>query len=504
MLESSPSFPPLHSANQQTALRGANGSLSYAALEDRILRLASGLLGREKDLREQRIAIFMEAGFDYVTSLLGIWRAGGIAVPLNVHAALPELEHALATADVKQLLVSGDRHHQVHGLAGLCLRLGIAMVTVESHLDSGLSPMPLLDGDRRAMMLFTSGTTSKPKGVVTSHRNIRAQITTLVKAWHWRSSDRIPLFLPLHHIHGIINVLCCALWSGASVSLFPKFEAEYVRRGVAARDWNVFMAVPTIYVKILQYVSALSEAERNSISAGFSAMRLMVSGSAACPVQLFEDWRAFTGQSLLERYGMTETGMTISNPYAGERRAGAVGQALPGVDVVLFDEDDSRILDDHVPGEIRIRGDNVFKEYWRNPEATAAAFRDGWFCTGDTAENDRGYFRILGRSSIDIIKSGGYKLSALEIESVLLAHEAIAECAVIGIADETWGEAVCACVVLRDGASLDQDSLKNWCRDQMSPYKIPRRFFVLEALPRNAMGKVTKPALAEMIDKALN
>jgi malonyl-CoA/methylmalonyl-CoA synthetase len=501
MPDSPMAFPPLHSANQQVALRDGNGALSYAALDDRISRLASGLLGEDTDLQEQRVAIFMEASFDYVTALLGIWRAGGIAVPLNVHAALPELEHALQTADVKWLLVSGDRHHQVHGLAALCLHLGIVMVSAESFLDADLQPLPMLEGNRRAMMLFTSGTTNKPKGVVSTHRNIRAQITTLVKAWHWRSTDRIPLFLPLHHIHGIINILCCALWSGASVTLFPRFEAEFVLRGVADRDWTLFMAVPTIYVKILHHISGLREGERNKISEGFSAIRLMVSGSAACPVKLFEDWRALTGQSLLERYGMTETGMTISNPYEGERRAGAVGQALPGVEVVLFDEDDSRILDDHVPGEIRIRGDNVFIEYWRNPQATSAAFRDGWFCTGDTAEHDRGYFRILGRSSIDIIKSGGYKLSALEIESVLLTHEAIAECAVIGIADDTWGEAVCACVVLRAGTSLDQESLKSWCRDRMSPYKIPKHLCLFEALPRNAMGKVTKPALADMVDK---
>lgn len=499
MAETSMTFPPLHSANQRVALLDGNHSLSYAALEDRVVRLASGLLGQQQDLMERRIAMFMPAGFDYVTSLLGIWRSGGIAVPLNVHAALPELEHVLETAGVSVILVSGDRHKQLAGLAPLCLRLGISLVAIDRLLDVDIRSLPVLQDNRRAMMLFTSGTTNRPKGVVSTHRNIRAQITTLIKAWHWLATDRIPLFLPLHHIHGIINVLCCALWSGASVTLFPRFDTEFVLRGVAAGDWTLFMAVPTIYVKILQHLPGLPPAEQARIRDGFSAMRLMVSGSAACPVKLFTDWQAFTGQCLLERYGMTETGMTISNPLEGERRAGAVGQALPGVEVVLFDEDDSRILDDHVPGEIRIRGDNVFNEYWQNPQATQEAFRDGWFCTGDTAELDRGYFRILGRSSIDIIKSGGYKLSALEIESVLLSHEAIAECAVIGIADDTWGEAVCACIVLKEGMQLTREILREWCRERMSAYRIPQRVCLMEALPRNAMGKVMKPQLKTLV-----
>jgi malonyl-CoA/methylmalonyl-CoA synthetase len=228
-------------------------------------------------------------------------------------------------------------------------------------------------------------------------------------------------------------------------------------------------------------------------------MRLNVSGSAACPVPLFERWRELTGQVLLERYGMTEIGMALSNPYRGERRAGFVGQALPGVDVRLAAEDGSIIAVEDQPGEIQVRGPNVFREYWDNRQATADSFTEGWFRTGDMAVRERGYYRIMGRTSIDIIKSGGYKISALEIEGVLLEHPQIAEVAVIGAEDPVWGEAVAAFVVSRSGEALDAGALRQWCKGRLSDYKIPKQVRFVEALPRNAMGKVTKPDLKPLL-----
>jgi malonyl-CoA/methylmalonyl-CoA synthetase len=348
-------------------------------------------------------------------------------------------------------------------------------------------------------MLFTSGTTNKPKGVVSTHKTIRAQITTLIDAWEWSEDDVIPLFLPLHHIHGIINILSCSLWAGATVHLFAKFDIPKITEEVTSGTYNVFMAVPTIYVKLIQYFDSIDPATVRKICDGFAEMRLNISGSAACPVKLFKQWQDLTGQVLLERYGMTEIGMGISNPYNGERRAGAVGQALPGVEVQLFDEYDSPITEEALAGEIRIKGDNVFLEYWDNPKATAESFKDGWFCTGDVAVWEDGFYRIMGRSSVDIIKSGGYKLSALEIEGVLLTHDDIAEVAVIGVPDDTWGEAVTAFIGLKEGASLEYADLKHWCEGRMSSYKIPKDIKLVDALPRNAMGKVTKPALKELV-----
>jgi malonyl-CoA/methylmalonyl-CoA synthetase len=221
----------------------------------------------------------------------------------------------------------------------------------------------------------------------------------------------------------------------------------------------------------------------------------MVSGSAALPASVHEKWTALTGQKLLERYGMTETGMAISNPYHGERRPGAVGKPLPGVEVRLKSESGAIVSGENEPGEIQVRGPGVFHAYWNRPEVSAESFDEGWFRTGDMAVLETGYYRIMGRLSVDIIKSGGYKLSALEIEAALLEHPHVLECAVIGAPDDTWGEAVSAAVVLGEGATLELAALREWCKGRLSVYKIPQRLRVVDALPRNAMGKVTKPAI---------
>ena len=221
----------------------------------------------------------------------------------------------------------------------------------------------------------------------------------------------------------------------------------------------------------------------------------MISGSAALAVPVLERWREISGHTLLERYGMTEVGIALTNPLRGDRRPGFVGGPLPGMFVRVVD--DGKVLEgDGVTGELQVRGANVFTEYWRRPDETAASFTpDGWFRTGDQVTMDGGCLRITGRLSTDIIKSGGYKISALEIEGVLLAHPAIAECAVVGIADETWGERVAAAVVLRAGKSLELDALRTWARAELAPYKLPTLLSVVESLPRNVMGKVLKPAV---------
>ena len=489
-------FPFLNSNSAEVALVEGDDKHTYSEVNDRIKLFSSGILGKKEDLNEERIAFFLPASLDYVTAMHGVWRAGGIAVPLNVASAVSELDHYLTCANVTRL-IAGTEYHD--SLKELCKSLEIKLLSVGDLLAVEPRELPLIDPERRAMMLFTSGTTNKPKGVVSTHKTIYAQIKTLINAWEWSEKDVIPLFLPLHHIHGIINILSCGLWAGATVHLFSKFDIPKISNQITLGTYNVFMAVPTIYVKLIQYFETIGEDEVQKICAGFNAMRLNISGSAACPVKLFEQWKALTGQVLLERYGMTEIGMGISNPYNGERRAGAVGQPLPGVECRLFDESDNPIEEESKSGEIRIKGDNVFLEYWGNEEATQSSFRDGWFCTGDVAVIEDGYFRIMGRSSVDIIKSGGYKLSALEIEGVLLTHESVEEVAVIGVEDDTWGEAVTAFVVVKDGAELSYNSLKIWCGDRMSSYKIPKKLVVVDTLPRNAMGKVTKPKLSQLI-----
>jgi len=463
-------------------------SLSYSDLLTRSAGVASCLLAGADDLGEERIAFYLPGSIDYALVMWGIWRAGGVAVPLNIAASTADLEHVFATTGVARLIVGDGAPAHIHEL---CDRMNVAVLRVA---DLGGSPvaLPGIAPDRRAMILFTSGTTSKPKGVVTTHANITAQVRTLIDAWGWGEDDSIPLFLPMHHVHGIINVLSCALWAGARVETFEKFEASSICARVADGAYSLFMAVPTIYVKLIDYLNGLQVAERQRICDGFRAMRLMISGSAALPVKIHEDWQALTGQVLLERYGMTEIGMAISNPLNGERRPGAVGMPLPGVEVILAGEDGGVLDGENNPGEIWVRGPNVFSEYWRNSAATEDSFTDGWFRTGDMAVRERGYYRIMGRLSMDIIKSGGEKLSALEIEDVLLTHPDIAECAVVGAPDDTWGEAVCAAIVPAEGASVDEASIRAWGKDRMTHYKVPKRVMIQASLPRNAMGKVTK------------
>jgi len=488
-------FPHLRNETNKIALVDGEYRYTYAELNQRIQRFASGLLGDLDDLQEERVAFFLPASLDYVTTMHGVWQAGGIAVPLNVASAVAELDHYLSSASVTRLITSAEYRDS---LQALCKGLDIELLLADEVLVGEARPLPEIELSRRALMLFTSGTTSKPKGVVSTHKTVQAQITTLVQAWEWTEEDVIPLFLPLHHIHGIINILSCGLWAGATVHLYTKFDVPRITDEIIAGTFNVFMAVPTIYVKLIQYFDSIEQDRVSKICDGFASMRLMISGSAACPVKLFDQWQELTGQVLLERYGMTEIGMGISNPYRGERRAGYVGQPLPGVDVQLFDEDDSPVLEEGLSGEIRVRGDNVFLEYWNNPKATEESFKDGWFCTGDVGVVEDGYYRIMGRSSVDIIKSGGYKLSALEIEGVLLTHESVSEVAVIGIEDDTWGESVMAIIALKEGTSLEYDQLKKWCTGKMSSYKIPKALRIVDALPRNAMGKVTKPDLRSL------
>jgi malonyl-CoA/methylmalonyl-CoA synthetase len=471
--------------------------ISYRELLDRSARIAAGLLDNRADLDEQRVAMLFPAGIDYASAQWGIWRAGGIAVPLNLGATLPEIEHVLTTAQVSNLVTAAPYRDKVQTL---CAQLGIRVLDLAEMNSPSTPALPRLTADRRAMILFTSGTTSKPKGVVSTHGGIAAQIRSLVNAWGWRQDDRIPLFLPMHHIHGIVNIQSCALWCGARVRTFPAFDMQSILPRVAAREFTLFMAVPTIYVKLIEGINALGPDARKPVCEGFAGMRLMVSGSAALPVEIHRTWEGLTGQTLLERYGMTEIGMALSNPLQGERRPGAVGMPLPEVEIRLVTEQGEVIQAEDVPGEIQVRGPAVFKEYWNDPNATAKSFVDGWFRTGDMAVIERGYYRIMGRLSVDIIKSGGYKLSALEIEDALLRHPGIAECAVVGVPDDTWGEAVAVAVVPKAGHSLELEALRDWAGERMSRYKLPKLLQVVPKLPRNAMGKVTKPEVRRLFE----
>jgi malonyl-CoA/methylmalonyl-CoA synthetase len=487
---------------RRTAVVDAEGASTYDDLLDASSRVAAALLAGREDLREERVSFLVTPGFPWVATQWGIWRAGGVAVPLPLNSTGPELEYLIDDTEASALVLDA---HAAPVLAPIAAARGIRALFYEQL--SAFQAAELADvnininSSRRAMILYTSGTTSRPKGVVTTHANIAAQIMSLVDAWEWSADDRILLCLPLHHVHGIINVVSCALWSGATCQMLPRFDANSVWDCIAGGSVTVFMAVPTIYVKLIAAWEKASPERRAGLSQGCSRLRLMVSGSAALPVSTLKRWKEISDHTLLERYGMTEIGMALSNPLRGERVPGSVGTPLPSVEVQLVGEDGEAVSPGTL-GEIEVRGPSVFLEYWGKPEATRAAFRDGWFRTGDTAVVENGVYRIFGRTNIDILKTGGHKVSALEIEDALSGHPAVAECAVVGVPDPEWGERVAAAIVLKeglkDGDVLDLPSLRTWAKELLAAHKVPSRLLLVDALPRNAMGKVMKPSVAAL------
>ena len=343
------------------------------------------------------------------------------------------------------------------------------------------------------MILYTSGTTGRPKGVVLTHKNIRSQVESLTVAWGWDREDHILLHLPLHHVHGIVNILLSALWNGGTCEILSQFNAVEVWERLSRRDITLYMAVPTVYHRLIEAWKRADHTTRTAWASGARACRLTVSGSAALPVTTLELWEEMTGQRLLERYGMTEIGMALSNPLDGERRPGYVGNALPGMEVRLVDEANHLVAEGE-SGLIQVRGPTVFNEYWGHPKETEAAFTtDGWFITGDQAVVETGAYRILGRSSVDILKTGGEKISALEIEGVILTHPEVRECAVVGLPDLDWGDRVCAAIVSEGKDHLLADKLRAFAKKRLAPYKVPKEILIVSELPRNTMGKVTKP-----------
>lgn len=539
------------------AIVDAGVTYSYAQLLDASEQVARGLLAavNAHDLAGERVCFMVGPGFDYVAVQWGVFRAGGVAVPLCVSHPAPELAHVLD--DAKPCLVVADAEHtpKLSALAeerrfGLydpqALRAETAVRHRPEHSREQPSPaehaseqrrraqraqpaaqdareqglraaapqpaahavqpiaaqtasdsLPEIASDRPALLIYTSGTTGKPKAAVTTHAIFTAQMSSVAQAWELTPSDRILHVLPLHHLHGVLNALGSLLFAGGCVEFMPRFDAlAALQRFRRAPALTLFMGVPTIYAKLVQTAhTALSDDERADLRAKLAQLRVMISGSAALPITLLKQFEALSGHVLLERYGMTELGMALGNPLHGERRPGTVGVPFPGVEARIVDEH-GRPVPDETQGELQIRGPNVFAGYFGRPEATAQSFTDdGYFRTGDVAIRERGYFRLLGRESVDIIKTGGFKVSALEIEEVLREHPAIAEVAVVGIPDPEWGERVAAHVVLQPGAELDLEQLRSFGKERLAPYKVPSRLRCEPALPRNVMGKVHKPSL---------
>ena len=479
-----------HFRATRAAIVDAEGTTSFATLGARALGAADVLRAGATSLDGARVALLAAPGAAWVEAFLGTLLAGGVSVPLSPLYPAAELAYFLDDAQVDTLVVSDELRARIEPVVG-ARRVVRAADLVAAP--GGRPAAPAHDDDV-ALMLYTSGTTGRPKGAMITHANLAVQATLLGDAWGWSERDVLLHALPLHHLHGLGISLLTALFAGASARMLPRFDAVAAWDAMAAS--TVLMAVPTMYQKLLDAFDAADEPTRARWTAGARALRLATSGSAALPARLAGRWGAVAGSLPVERFGMTEIGVGMSNPIEGERRAGSVGLPLPTVELRLVG-DDGRDAAPGEPGEIWVRGPSVFRGYFGRDEATRAAFTDGWFRSGDVAERgEGGYLRILGRTSVDILKSGGYKLSALEIEDALREHEAIAEVAVVGVPDETWGDRVVAVVVARAGfeAALDDEgAMRAWAKERLAAYKVPRAFVRVDALPRNAVGKVIKP-----------
>ncbi|KAL4613570.1 acyl-CoA synthetase family member 3, mitochondrial [Arapaima gigas] len=520
-----PVFSRAPGFGEKLAIVDTSGGHSYKDLYQSSLGLAKRITEQlnchSGDLQGRKIAFLCSNDASYVVAQWASWMCGGIAVPLYRKHPPAELEYIINDSQ-SSLLVAGNSH--VGTLRPLAEKLGLPCLQLPASsnlaaLKSGeMQPGPEITDwvDRPAMIVYTSGTTGRPKGVLSSHRNLQAMVQALVTEWGWSRDDVILHTLPLHHIHGIVNKLLCPLWVGAVCRMLPDFEPQKVWEHLLSAETprvNVFMAVPTIYSKLIQYYEehfTKLHVQDFVRAVCKDKLRLMVSGSAALPQPILQRWEEITGHTLLERYGMTEIGMALSNPLHGPRVPGAVGNPLPGVDVriVMTTTSSTTIAEGNCTktqvrpgmegkeGELLVRGPCVFQEYWNRPQETKEAFTaDGWFKTGDTAVYRDGVYWIMGRTSVDIIKSGGYKISALEVERHLLAHPDITDVAVIGTRDATWGQRVTAVVQLKRGKSLTLEELKAWGRERMASYIVPTALVLVDEMPRNQMGKVNKKDL---------
>jgi malonyl-CoA/methylmalonyl-CoA synthetase len=448
-------------------LHSGDRALTRDQLKAAAERVAGGL--RRQDVRPgERVALYAANSLDWVIAYLGVQRAGGVAVMLNPEYHSAEAEHILSDSDPIAVIADEPRAEVVHELKR-------GLIPLEDLPEADPPSMPDLAPDSPAAILYTSGTTGRPKGAVIDHGAFLAQGRGAIEVWRWTSEDVLVHALPLFHLHGLGMGLHGTLISGGSAVLIP-FTPQGVVEHLTSGG-TMFFGVPAMYQRLCAWLE--------EHPTDLSHVRLFVSGSAPLPPALFETCTRLLGQPPVERYGITEGGIVVTNPYDGPRRPGRVGLPFPGVEAKLGELD-----------EVELKGGQVFQGYWRNPKATAEAFtEDGFFRTGDVGEiGEDGTLAIRGRLK-ELIISGGFNVYPREVEIVLETHPAVGEVAVAGVASEAWGEEVTAYVVAREGADPDEGEIIAFARERLATYKCPRRVVVLEKLPRNAMGKVEKSKL---------
>lgn len=436
----------------QEGLEFGGRTFTFGDLDRQAEGLAAALAARGVAAGD-RVCAYLPNSPDVIALFVACQKLGVIYVPVNILYRERELEHIRRDAEPK-LFVDEAAMRELLAMPAPC----------------GGRACTRIGGDAAAMIVYTSGTTGASKGAVITHNNMLANTANIVACWEITQADRFLLALPLFHVHGLGNGIHAWLATGCRMRLLERFEHQRAAEEFLTFRPTLFFGVPTIYVRLLEAPPEIG-----------ARMRLFVSGSAPLPAAVLEAFRERFGHTILERYGMSETMMNTSNPYAGERRAGTVGPPLPGISVRI------------VAGEVQLKGPNIFAGYWRNPEATAKAFDDGWFKTGDMGEvSDDGYLTLTGRKS-DLIISGGFNIYPREIEELLLEQEGVAEAAVVGVSDAVRGEVPVAYVVERGCCEVER--LEKCCREKLASFKVPRAFVIVDALPRTALGKVQKHLL---------
>jgi malonyl-CoA/methylmalonyl-CoA synthetase len=447
----------LAARRDQVALEWQGLEYTFGEIDSRSNRMASALVRRGLQ-RGDRLCVYLANRIEMIDVYLACVKLGVIFVPINILYREREISHIVSDAEPKLLVTERE--------------------LPELAAEHGETPsFPALDGDSPAALVYTSGTTGASKGAILTHNNFAVNAANLVTCWQITDRDRFLLALPLFHVHALGNGLHCWLASGCRMRLLERFDHETATTQFLAFRPTLFFGVPTVYVRLL-------ETPADTAREIGKEMRLFVSGSAPLPAQVLEDFRSLFGHTILERYGMTETLMNTSNPFAGERRAGTVGSPLPGISARIDET-----------GELWIKGPNVCSGYWKREDATKDTFVDGWFKTGDIAQlSEDGYYTLCGRRS-DLIISGGYNIYPREIEEFLMEQPEVAEAAVIAAPDRVRGEVPVAFLVMR--GPLDAGSLEARCREKLASFKVPRRFEPIEKLPRNALGKIQKHLLAK-------
>jgi len=496
-------------------------SVSYAELDQRVQRTAEYLqsLGLQYG---DRVALQLSKSLEFVLLHLAALRLGAISLPLNLTYPPDELKYFLEDSGAKLFFALDSSKDKIQaiipGLPHLqeCIFLNptetdqFNSLTLVTHASAGVTNYHLHGGfdtpstktargystignsQDTAIIIYTSGTTGRPKGAEITHGNLTANLDALHTAWGWQADDILLHVLPIFHVHGLFVALHGALHAGATTLLMREFDARTVLQTLVEKKCTVFMAVPTIHSRLLDVPDAGTF--------DLSHLRLITSGSDRLSDEVFTGFRETFGYTLLERYGMTETGMNCSNPLNGERRIGSVGLPLPRVEVRIVNPENDQPLPDAEIGEVQLRGPNIFKGYWKQPQKTAESFTaDGWFRTGDLGFREPdGYFTLCGRSK-DLIISGGLNIYPPEVERVLAEHPSVAACAVIGCPDREWGERVTAVAVINKTESVSEDELIRFCRERLAAYKSPKSIVFRDELPRNAMGKVQKAELRKLV-----